>query len=96
MAALSWQAFVPCHVCHGVHEWARDDEGDGSREGHGHTCEGAGAALRTDLRAFLGVHKPYVHLYRPTYEAMVNAKRVTPDLIRRMGVGDLSVHAGYT
>src|SRR6266540_1440375 len=30
------------------------------------------------------------------YEAMVNAKRVTPHLIRRMCVVDLSVHTGYT
>jgi hypothetical protein len=26
-------------------------------------ARGAGAALRTYLRAFRGVHKPYVHLY---------------------------------
>src|ERR671915_280622 len=39
----------PCHgtVRHGVHEWARDDDGDGRRAVHGHTWEGAGAALRT-------------------------------------------------
>jgi transposase len=83
-------------VRHGVHEWARDDDGDGQGEVHGHTCEGAGAALWTYLRAFRGVHKSYLHLYVATYEAMVNAKRVTPALIRRMCVGDLSVHTGYT
>jgi hypothetical protein len=27
-------------VRHGVHEWARDDDGDGRREVHGNTCEG--------------------------------------------------------
>jgi hypothetical protein len=39
----------PCHatVRHGGHEWARDDDGDGRREVHGHTCKGVGAALRT-------------------------------------------------
>src|SRR5919108_377956 len=83
-------------VGHGGHEGARDDAGDGHREVHGHTCEGAGAALRTYLRAFRGVHKPSVPLYRATYEARVNAKRVTPDLIRRLCVGDLSMHTGYT
>jgi hypothetical protein len=31
-----------------------------------------------------------------TYEAMVNTKRVTPQLIRRMCVHNLSAHAGYT
>jgi transposase len=83
-------------VCHSAHEWARDDDGDGRREVHGHTCEGAGAALRTYLRAFRGVHKQYLHLYVATYEAMVNTKRVTPHLIRRMCVANLSAHTGYT
>jgi hypothetical protein len=83
-------------VCHGVHEWARDDDGDGPRELQGHTCEGAGAALRTYLRAFRGGHKPDVHRSVATDEAMVNTKRVTPELIRRMCVGDLPGHTGYT
>jgi transposase len=79
-----WQSYRGSHsshatVRHGVHEWARDDDGDGQREVHGNTCKGAGAALRTYLRAFRGVHKQYLHLYVATYEAMVNAKRVTPD-----------------
>jgi hypothetical protein len=88
----------PCHatVSHGVHEWARDDDGEGRRDVHCHTCEGAGAALRTYLRVFRGVHKQYLHLYVATYEALVNAKRVTPDLIRRMCVGYASAHTGYT
>jgi hypothetical protein len=63
-----WQSYRgshPCHatVSHGVHEWARDDHGDGQREVHGHTCEGTGAALRTYLRTFRGVHEQYLHLY---------------------------------
>jgi transposase len=96
-----WQSYRrshPCHatVRHGVHEWARDDDGDGRREVHCNTCEGAGAALRTYLRAFRGVHKQYLHLYVATYEAMVNTKRVTPKLIRRMCVRNLSAHSSYT
>jgi transposase len=88
----------PTHntICHGVHEWARDDDGDGRREVHCHTCEGAGAALRTYVRVFRGVHKQYLHLYVATYEALVYAQRVTPDLIRRMCVGYVSAHTGYT
>jgi hypothetical protein len=58
------------------------------REVHGNTCEGAGAAIRTYLRAFRGVHKPYLHGDVATYEAMRNAKRVTPQVIRRMSVRD--------
>jgi hypothetical protein len=63
---------------------------------HGNTCEGAGAALRTSLRAFRGVHKPYLHLDVATDETMVKAKRITSDLIRRMCLGNLSRHGGYT
>jgi transposase len=96
-----WQSYRgshPCHatVRHGVHEWARDDDSDGRREVHCNTCEGAGAALRTYLRAFRGVHKLYLHLYVATYEALVNTKRVTPKLIRRMCACNLSGHSSYT
>jgi transposase len=97
----AWQSYGSSHpshatVRHGVHEWARDDDGDGRREVHCHTCEGAGAALRTYLRALRGVHKPYLHLYVATYEAMLNVKRVTPQLIQRMCIGNLEGHIGYT
>ena len=54
------------------------------------------AAFRTYLRAFRGVHKPSLHLDVATYEAMVNTKRATPQLIQRMCVADLSAHTGYT
>jgi transposase len=96
-----WQSYRGSHpahatVRHGVYEWARDDKGDGQRDVHCNTCEGAGAALRTYWRAFRGVHKQYLHLYVATYEAIVNAKRITPELIRRMCLGDLSGHPGYT
>jgi transposase len=96
-----WQSYRGSHpahatVRHGVYEWAREDNGDGRREVHCHSCEGAGAALRTYLRAFRGVHKQYLHRYVATYEAMVNAKRITPELIRRMCLGNLSGHSGYT
>ena len=96
-----WQSYRGSHpahaaVRHGIHEWARDNDADGRREVHCHTCEGAGAALRTYLRAFRGVHKQYLHLYVATYEAMVNAKCITPALIRRMCLGGLSKHSSYT
>jgi transposase len=96
-----WQSYRGSHtahttVCHSTREWARDDDNDGVREVHCNTCEGAGAALRTYLRAFRGVHKQYLHLYVATYEAMVNAKRVTSHLIRRMCVGARSPHTSYT
>jgi transposase-like protein len=96
-----WQSYRGSHlfhatVRHGVHEWARDDDHDGRREVHGHTCEGAGAGLRTYLRSFRGVHKQYLHLYVATYEAMRNTKRVTPMLVQRMCARNLSAYSGYT
>jgi transposase len=96
-----WQSYHGSHpahatVCHGTREWARDDDHDGVREVHCNTCEGAGAALRTYLRAFRGVHKQYLHLYVATYEAMANTKQVTSQLIRRMCVGAQSPHTSHT
>jgi transposase-like protein len=96
-----WQSYRGSHtfhaiVRHGVHKWARDDDADGRHEVHCNTCEGAGAGLRTYLRAFRGVHKQDLHLYVATYEAMLNTQRVTPMLIRRMCVRNPSVYAGYT
>jgi transposase-like protein len=96
--ANSYPGCHPTHgtVCHSASEWARDDDGDGIREVHCNTCEGAGTALRTYLREFRGVHKAHLHLYVATYEALLNTKQVTAVLIRRMCFGDLSVHASYT
>jgi transposase len=81
-------------VRHGVREWARDDDGDGRREGHCNTCMRAG--LRTYLHACRGVPKQDLHLYVATYEAIVNTKRVTPTLIRRMCIRHLLAYTGYT
>ncbi len=86
---------TPATVRHGVHAWARDADGDGRREVRGNRCEGAGTALRTYLR-LPGGHKPDLHLYVATYEAMVKTTRVTPQLIRRVCVRDRSAYTGYT
>ena len=75
-------------VCHSAKDWARDDDGDGVREVHCNSCEGAGAGLRTFLRPFRGVHKYYWADYVATYETIVNAKRITPTVIKRMCFGD--------
>jgi transposase len=47
----------------GRREWACDDDGDGVREVHCNGCEGAGAPLRTFLRALRGVHKEHLAEY---------------------------------
>lgn len=67
-----------------VREWARDDDGDGVREVHCNSCEGAGAGVRTFLRSFRGVHKKYLADYMATYETMTNAKSISVEVIHRM------------
>ena len=68
----------------GHREWARDDDGDGIREVHCNSCEGAGTGLRTFLRAFRGVHKKHLACYVATYETMTNAKQITSAVVHRM------------
>lgn len=70
-------------VNHSTYEWARDDDGDGFREVHCNSCEGRGAALRTFLRSFRGVHKDNLFLYVAVFEAAANAKRISPALVPR-------------
>ena len=94
--SLDTDAWQGDHGSHPAHAWARDDAGDGVREVHGNTCEGGGAALRPDLRAFRGVHQRSRHLSVATYEAMITTNRVTPQLSRRMCLADLSEHTGDT
>jgi transposase len=88
--ASNYPGVHPHHasVCHSVKEWARDDDGDGVREVHCNSCEGAGTGLRTYLRTFRGVHKYYLADYVATYETMANAKQMTSAVIRRMCFGD--------
>jgi transposase-like protein len=64
-------------VCHAAREWARDADGDGTREAHTNTCEGMWAALRTYLRVFRGVHKRYLSGYVAMHEFRVNLKAVS-------------------
>jgi hypothetical protein len=87
---------APVTVGHRTHEWARDANGAGQGEAHGHTCAGGGAALRPYRRGFRGVHKPYLPLDVAADAAMVHAKQVTPLLSRRMCIGYVSGHTGDT
>lgn len=80
----------------GRREWARDDDGDGVREVHCNTCEGAGAGLRTFLRVFRGVHKFYLAEYLACYETMTNAKRITAEVVQRMCFVQNATHSNYT
>ena len=68
-------------VTHGIHEWARDDDGDGIREVHTNTIEGLWAGLRTFLRPFRGVSKHFLSGYIAIHEFAVNLKRISTDFI---------------
>ena len=96
--ATNYTTVHPRHatVCHSQREWARDDDGDGRSEVHCNTCEGAGAALRTYLRPFRGVHKYYLAEYVATFETLGNAKRITPYVVRRMCFGSKRLHANHS
>ena len=67
--------------CHGKHEWARDDDGDGVREVHANTIEGLWTTTRNFLRPFRGVHKKYLKDYLAVCEHGINLKRITPKFI---------------
>jgi transposase len=68
-------------VCHGRHEWARDDDGDGWFETHTNTQEGFWVGLRNFLRPFRGVHKCYLSGYVAIHEFRVNHKAISPSFI---------------
>jgi len=71
-------------VNHSHHEWARDDDGDGIREAHCNSCEGAGTGLRNFLRTFRGVHKYYLAAYIATYETRQRARLISPAVVYLM------------
>jgi len=68
-------------VCHGLREWARDDDGDGIREVHVNTIEGMWTDVRNFLRPFKGVHKHFLSGYVAMAEFRRNLKRINPDFI---------------
>jgi transposase len=68
-------------VQHGIHEWARDDDGDGDREVHTHSTEGMWSGLRTFLRVFRGVSKHFLSGYVAIHEFRVNLKRISPTFL---------------
>lgn len=68
-------------VCHAIHEYARDDDGDGIREVHCNTVEGMWTDVRNFLRPFKGIHKKYLAGYVAMTEFKRNLKRISPDFI---------------
>jgi transposase-like protein len=72
---------VHATVEHGIHEYARDDDGDGIREVHGNSAEGMWTDVRNFLRPFKGVHKKYLAGYVAICEFRRNLKRISPAFI---------------
>ncbi len=68
-------------VNHGLHEWARDDDGDGIREVHINTTEGMWTGVRNFLRPFRGVNKNHRSGYVAMCEHRISRKSITPKFI---------------
>ena len=71
-------------MCHAIREWARDDDGDGSREVHDNTLEGMWTGLRNHLRILRGVSQKYLHQYVAIFEWSDNVKRATPEFLQAL------------
>jgi transposase len=86
----AWQAYnqLPhtgrshARVSHtpGHREGARDDDGEGRREVHGHTLEGLWTGLRNFLRPFRGVNTQSLGQYPAVFQAGHHLKEITPTL----------------
>lgn len=74
-------ARVHVTVNHGIHEWARDDDGDGIREIHVNTTEGMWTSVRNFLRPFRGVNKNHLSGYVAMCEHRINRKAITSEFI---------------
>ena len=68
-------------VNHGIHESARDDDGDGIREVHTNTVEGMWTGLRIFLGPFRGVHNDHLSGYVAIHEHAINLKKISPKFI---------------
>ncbi|MBP3959909.1 IS1595 family transposase [Gemmata sp. G18] len=71
-------------ICHSPsnREWARDDDGDGTREVRANTMEGTWTGLRNVLRSFRGVSKWFLSQYVALFQWEHNLKVVTDDVLR--------------
>ena len=72
---------VRATVAHGEREWARDADGDGTREVHINTIEGLWTDLRNFLRPFRGVSKHYLSGYVAIEEFRLNLSDVSISFI---------------
>jgi len=71
-------------VNHEAGEWARDDDGDGDREGHCNTLEGLWTGLRNFLRTFRGVNKWYLAQYVAIFMWGYHVGQITGAFVRML------------
>lgn len=62
-------------VCHGIGQYARDEDGDGFCEVHGNTMEGFWSLLRSWLRPHRGISQQKLPLYLGFFEVVHNARK---------------------
>jgi transposase-like protein len=71
-------------VCHGIGEWARDEDGDGFHEIHVNTMEGVWSLLRSWLRPHRGVSQERLPLYVGFFQFVHNVRRRGNSLLRAL------------
>jgi len=74
-ARLTQWGYVHSTVCHGVGEYARDDDGDGFHEVHVNTIEGFWSLLRSWLRPHRGISQERLPLYLGFFEFVHNVRK---------------------
>lgn len=71
-------------VCHGVGEYARDEDGDGFYEVHVNTMEGFWSLLRSWLRPHRGISQEKLPLYLGFFEFVHNMKKRGKSLLKSL------------
>jgi transposase-like protein len=74
-ARLTEWGYAHQTVCHAAGEYARDDDGDGSREVHVDTLEGSWSLLRSWHRPHRGISQERLPLYLGFFEFVHNVRR---------------------
>jgi transposase-like protein len=74
-ARMAQWGYVHSTVCHGVGEYARDEDGDGHHEVHVNTIEGFWSLLRSWLRPHRGVSQERLPLYLGFFEFIHNVRK---------------------
>ncbi len=75
---------------HSEHEFARDENGDGSNEVHDNTLEGIWTGLKNFLRPFRGLHQKFLPQYVAMFEWLYNLEDKITKFLRLLLVPDFT------